>query len=97
MENLKKSFQDQVLENFKNEIFLWLKFLLVFVLLFSWFLFWRIYENSNNLSKNDFFTQIEISEISEKWVEWKINFWSLKIFKDWEKFSFEDWKFFIEK
>jgi len=35
MENLKKSFQEQILENFKNEIFLFLKMFLSITLLIS--------------------------------------------------------------
>lgn len=100
MENLKKSFQEQVLQNFKQEIFFWLKILLAITLLIFWFLFWRIYENSNLLNflwdKNDNYTFIEIEKISEKWVEWKVKFWSLKILKDWKKISLDAGKFFIE-
>jgi len=96
MENLKKSFQEQILQNFKNEIFLFLKIFLAITLLLSWFLFWRIYENWNLLNKKDWFTYLEIKKISEKWIEWKINFWSLKILKDWKNFSFDSGKFFLE-
>lgn len=100
MENLKKSFQEQVLQNFKQEIFFWLKIFLAIALLIFWFLFWRIYENSNLLNflwdKNDNYTFIEIEKISEKWIDWKVNFWSLKILKDWKKISLDAGKFFIK-
>lgn len=94
-------FQEEIFQKFREEIFLWLKILLAVTLLVSWFLFWRIYENKNFsvfwTNQNDWFTFMEISEISEKWIEWKVNFWSLKIKKDWRNFSYWTWKFFIEK
>ncbi len=102
---LKQEFKEKILTKFKEEIFLWLKIFLVIALLISWFLFWRIYENSNLLNflwnssdnKNDNYTLIEIEKISDKWIKWKINFWSLKILKDWKKISLDAGKFFIEK
>lgn len=95
---MEKLFKEKLLENFKLEIFLILKIFLAISLLVFWFLFWRIYENANFFSseKNDNFTYLEIEKISEKWIEWKIKFWSLKILKDWENFSYDSWKFFLE-
>ena len=43
-------FKEKFLVEFKEEIFLWLKIFLAIALLISWFLFWRIYENSNLLN-----------------------------------------------
>ena len=98
---LKQEFKEKILIEFRKEIFLWLKIFLAITLLISWFLFWRIYENANYSvfwgEKNDNYTFIEIEKISDKWVEWRVNFWSLKILKDWKKNSLDSGKFFIKK
>lgn len=102
---MKNIFKEKILTEFKEEIFLWLKIFLSITLLIFWFLFWRIYENSNLLSflwnncnyNNDNFTFIEIEKISEEWIEWKVNFWSLKILKDGKSISLNAGRFFVEK
>ena len=99
---LKKNFKEKFLTEFKEEIFLLLKIFLAISLLVFWFLFWMIYEKSslswNNADfNNDNYTFIEIDKISEDWIEWKVNFWSLKILKDDKKISLDSGKFFIER
>jgi len=98
LKEFKNTYKYEIFPNFKKEIFLWLKIILIISILIFWFLFWRIYENKNFFSKNpnDNYTLIEIKKISNKWIEWKINFWSLKIYKDWKKFSFWVGWFFIK-
>ena len=96
-----KNLKQKLFKNFGKELFLFLKIFLVIALILFWFLFWRIYENWNlsNFLKNkswDNFTLIKINNISDKWIEWEIKFWSLKILKNWKKFSFDTWKFFIK-
>ena len=90
--------KEKILSEFKEEISLWLKIVFWIVLVICGFLFGRIYENWNILKWNfsDNYTFIEVQKISDEWIEWKINFGSLKILKDWKNFSFWVWKFFLK-